>query len=296
MKCRETGPIPGPEGEESNEKANTLTPEGRGWPEVDRRAAADRRSVPTPFWGGVFGPHRRGHGRRTGEDRDIYVDVFRRGDVLLLVGIFALNIFDALFTLLWLGRGGSEGNPVMDWLLQLGEHAFLIQKCFVVGFWLVFLIVHKNFRLARLGLWSLAGVYALLFAYHFALVVSGADPTSGGLPSEQPSSKEAGEQGGDRGLDAQSARAETHWREAAGAEFGKLVVGPAAFGSNREHDGLPKPARAGGISGGMRDERPSPLDESGQLILDERTETRALPDLGKQRVASLLETQEELRD
>ena len=86
-----------------------------------------------------------------------------------MVAIFVLNVFDALFTLVYLAHGGSEANPLMDGLLQISDWAFLSQKCFVVGVWLVFLTVHKNFRLARAGLWGLLLLYSCVLCYHFVL-------------------------------------------------------------------------------------------------------------------------------
>jgi hypothetical protein len=133
------------------------------------RRAGDRRERPTSFWSSLRGPRRREDGRRTGENENTYVDRYRRSDIVLLGAIFGLNIADALFTLIWLQKGGSEGNPVMDWFLEQGDWAFLLQKCLVVGLWLVVLVVHKNFQLARYGLWFLLALYASIFVYHIFL-------------------------------------------------------------------------------------------------------------------------------
>ena len=86
------------------------------------------------------------------------------------MAVLLLNILDALFTMLWLQRGGTEANPIMAWLLEIGNSAFLVQKCLIVGLWLVLLLVHKNFRIARVGLWALTGVYSLLLLYHLFLI------------------------------------------------------------------------------------------------------------------------------
>ncbi|MEZ4216000.1 MAG: DUF5658 family protein [Myxococcota bacterium] len=136
------------------------------WPVVDRRRSADRRSRPTRFFDSVLGHRRRRAGRRAGEGADQYVDRLGTRGIALALAVFALNIFDAFCTLVWLRRGGSEGNPIMDWALDAGDSVFLFQKCFVAAIWIVVLVVHKNFRLARLGLWSLLVVYALLAIYH----------------------------------------------------------------------------------------------------------------------------------
>ncbi len=148
--------------------------ESEPWNGTDRRQA-DRRSAPTPALTGVFQPRRRADGRRE-DDRAGYVDRYTPRDVALLMTIFLLNVGDAFFTMRWLNRGGLEANPVMDFFLDIGPGAFLAQKCLVVGFWLVLLLVHKNFRFARIGLYASLAVYALLMAIHFAIVAFGVEP------------------------------------------------------------------------------------------------------------------------
>jgi len=105
--------------------------------------------------------------------------------VALVVFVLLLNILDALFTMMWIQRGGSEGNPVMAWVLEFGNSAFLVQKCLIVGIWLILLLVHKNFKIARVGLWALAGVYSLLMIYHVVLVFFGV-PTTDPLLLQNP--------------------------------------------------------------------------------------------------------------
>lgn len=137
--------------------------------EGERRERLDRRRRPTRPWDGLRGWKRRRTPRR-GAEGPSYVDVFSRRDALLLVSIFLLNLLDAGLTLLYVeSQGGSEGNPAMARLLEIGNLAFLVQKCLIVGAWLLFLIVHKNFRVARYGLWTLLGLYLAVFAYHVVL-------------------------------------------------------------------------------------------------------------------------------
>jgi len=133
------------------------------------RRQADRRDRPTSFWASLLGPRRRGGGRRSREGENSYVDRYRKSDLILLCAVFGLNVADAVFTLVWLGRGGAEGNPIMGWFLELGDWAFLAQKCLMVGLWLVILMVHKNFQIARTGLWCLLALYGAIFVYHIFL-------------------------------------------------------------------------------------------------------------------------------
>jgi hypothetical protein len=113
---------------------------------------------------------RRAHG--PGIRPEGYVDRYSKRDVALLVAIFALNIADAFMTMLWLHRGGREANPIMAFFLDIGPVAFLAQKCLIVGFWLILLLVHKNFRFAKVGLYASLAVYALLLIVHFSIVAA----------------------------------------------------------------------------------------------------------------------------
>jgi hypothetical protein len=139
------------------------------------RRRADRRNRPTHPWIGLRGPRRRSGGRRA-SDQTGYVDRYSRYDVALILAVFLMNVADAFFTMLWLDRGGKEANPVMDFFLDIGPTAFLIQKCIVVGAWLLVLLVHKNFRFARLGLHVSLLAYAALTFLHFGILASGIEP------------------------------------------------------------------------------------------------------------------------
>lgn len=149
----------------------------RSRPASDRRRA-DRRSRPTRPWLDLFSPLRRARGRRSA-DRIGYVDRYSKQDVGLLLAIFLLNVADAFMTMLWLHRGGREANPVMDFFLDFGPAAFLAQKCLVVGFWLILLLVHKNFRFAKIGLYASLAVYSALLIVHFGIVAFEVEPPPG---------------------------------------------------------------------------------------------------------------------
>jgi len=153
---------------------NLFEVEAAEWVADDRREA-DRRERPTRPWVGILGPLRRFHGRRD-SDRAGYVDRYSRRDVALILTVFVMNVGDAFFTMLWLGRGGKEANPVMDFFLDIGPWAFLVQKCVVVGIWLVVLLVHKNFRFARIGLYVSLAAYAILMLIHFGIIATGVEP------------------------------------------------------------------------------------------------------------------------
>jgi hypothetical protein len=142
----------------------------------DDRRNDDRRNRPTRPWIGMLGPLRRARGRRE-TDQFGYVDRYSRREVALILAVFVMNVGDAFMTMLWLERGGREANPVMDFLLDIGPGAFLAQKCILVGIWLVILLVHKNFRFARIGLYASLVTYAVLMIIHFGIIALGISPT-----------------------------------------------------------------------------------------------------------------------
>ena len=80
-----------------------------------------------------------------------------------------MNVADSFFTLLHLQRGGIELNPVADLLLISGRRSFVLWKALLIGMALIVLCVHKNFLLARLGLWASALTYTCLVGYHLLL-------------------------------------------------------------------------------------------------------------------------------
>ena len=153
------------------------------WDGTERRIG-DRRDRPTRAFAGMRGPFRRRRGRRE-TDEGGYVDVYSRREVALILAVFLMNVCDAFLTMLWLERGGREANPVMEFFLDIGPGAFLLQKCFIVGIWLVILLVHKNFRFARIGLYASLVVYALLMLVHFGILALGIEPRP--TPETDPS-------------------------------------------------------------------------------------------------------------
>ncbi|MFT7618187.1 MAG: hypothetical protein ACI97A_001828 [Planctomycetota bacterium] len=141
------------------------------WPYVDRRNDDDRRGVPTGIWDSLFSKGSRASGRRLGEDKNIYVDLYGRREIVLVILILVLNILDAFFTLDYLEKGGKEANPVAQGLLDLGNTWFICAKSFLVGICLAFLLVHKKFSYVDMALGLLCAFYSLLLCYHGFLQV-----------------------------------------------------------------------------------------------------------------------------
>ena len=130
----------------------------------------DRRKQPTPrFSRFTFLGGRRKHVRRPKEVEGSYVDRYRTRVVLAVAWVALMNIGDSFFTLWHLQSGGIELNPVAEQLLRTGRLGFVFWKSALIAGALLVLVLHKNFWLARVGLWVSAGAYTLLNIYHLSL-------------------------------------------------------------------------------------------------------------------------------
>ncbi len=132
----------------------------------------DRRRRPTPMlsWYSFFGGRRRA-GRREGEIENVFVDVYSLSLCLLLLFFFALTVVDSVSTLVYLGKGGRELNPVAQWMIDQGPAFFVLCKGVLSGLCLLFVMMHKTFRTARLALGLGFVFYFLLGVYHLVLQI-----------------------------------------------------------------------------------------------------------------------------
>lgn len=130
----------------------------------------DRRSERTPrfsrytFFGG-----RRRRARREHELEGSFVDLYGQRLWALAMWTALMNTGDCFFTLVHLQAGGTEVNPIAAALLGTGRLGFVVWKSLLIGIALLVLVQHKNFTLARFGLWTACGGYTLLFLYHLLL-------------------------------------------------------------------------------------------------------------------------------
>jgi hypothetical protein len=136
-------------------------------PDDKRQDGTDRRGRPTRLLSRYSFVGRRRGGRRTEENRNVYVDRFAGTEWALAIGIFALSMLDLVFTLVHLDAGGKEANPVMDWFLTWGgTDAFSIAKVLFTVIGLLVLLVHVRFDRVRSLMRFALGLYALLFLFH----------------------------------------------------------------------------------------------------------------------------------
>ena len=139
-------------------------------PARPERRTLDRRTRPTP----MFSRFSFLGGRRTGDRRDpqaagIYVDLYEPWLAGAFVAIGVLCALDAVFTLLYIQRGGTEANPIMDHVIGWGPRPFVLVKCGITNLGLLVLCLHKNFRHVKFVVGVLLGLYTALLGYHIYL-------------------------------------------------------------------------------------------------------------------------------
>ena len=139
----------------------------------DRRGRERRRRrTPALSWYSLRGGRRAGE-RRGADSSGLYVDRYSAPLAAALVSIGALCALDAVFTLLYLQKGGTEANPIMEALIdRAGPRAFLVLKCLVTNLGLFVLCLHKNFPLVKQVIVGLVAVYGTLFLYHIYLATT----------------------------------------------------------------------------------------------------------------------------
>ncbi|MFG0320312.1 MAG: DUF5658 family protein [Planctomycetota bacterium JB042] len=132
----------------------------------------DRRVRPTPvlsrytFLGGRRLRPRRGH-----EREGAFVDVYSGRLAALLLIFFALTVFDSVATLYYLRKGGTEANPIAQWMIDQGNVEFVVIKGVLTGVCVLFVLMHKNFRYARYAIGVGFSFYFVLAIYHLVLQV-----------------------------------------------------------------------------------------------------------------------------
>ncbi len=140
---------------------------------IERRGKSDRRHRPTPMWSRYVVLHGKRRSVRRVDERDgAFVDVHGPWILLLVLAIVALNLLDAWFTLLFLSLGGREMNPIVQVVLDLDGHPwpFVMAKTLGIGCACAFLVLTKNFRPARFGMWFVLVGYSTLLAWHLYLL------------------------------------------------------------------------------------------------------------------------------
>lgn len=99
-----------------------------------------------------------------------YTNSYESHYLVLILSILLLCILDAHFTLHLLQLGGSELNPFMILLLEKDVALSLVLKYLITASGLIFLLVHKNFRI--FGNIRVSGLIYFVFILYVLLVLA----------------------------------------------------------------------------------------------------------------------------
>jgi hypothetical protein len=113
----------------------------------ERRSGKDRRKGPTnPLTRASINGSRLCSRRKEDLAIHFYVDRYGRKAALTFLSAILLSTSDAFLTLRLTCAGADELNPIMLFFLQKGPIPFLLAKYAITGSALIFLLIHKNYR------------------------------------------------------------------------------------------------------------------------------------------------------
>ena len=85
--------------------------------------------------------------------------------------ILGLNVLDALLTMMILGEGGWEMNPVVRSVIQLYGDRFWIWKFLTVSVPIILLCLHSKFRLVMPVLLGISVIYVTVILFQVLLMI-----------------------------------------------------------------------------------------------------------------------------
>ena len=138
----------------------------------EQRELKDRRKQPTPGLSrfSFFG-QRRAFRREADRLKGGYIDRYSPGLLFLLLLIVALNILDALLTIMILDRGGWEINPFVRSAIDLFGERFWAWKFIIVSVALILLCIHSKFKTTKTIIVTTGFIYASVVLYEIFLLM-----------------------------------------------------------------------------------------------------------------------------
>ena len=119
---------------------------------IERRFGSDRRRRRWPPFKVWIGKGRRRQVRRRVDQLNYaFLDQYSPGHFSIVMAIILLCLADAFFTLILIGRGAREMNPVMALSLNYGPTAFVVIKYLLTSLSIFVLIIVSHTELCRNG-------------------------------------------------------------------------------------------------------------------------------------------------
>jgi hypothetical protein len=144
---------------------------------ADRRAQTDRRQQPTSPWGALPPAGQRMRNRRAHEHLQPYfTDRFSPSMLMCVLALIFVSLLDAGLTIYVLYGGGSEVNPLMNYLLSHSITTFVVGKYVLTVVGLPVLLIFQNYYLfsTRLRVGYLipfsVAMYTVLIGYQIILI------------------------------------------------------------------------------------------------------------------------------
>lgn len=138
----------------------------------ERRTNQDRRLASTKPFSLYTLRGRRKKARRAEETENYYVDRYEIRYLFLIIIILVLCFFDAFLTMILLQLGAVELNPFMLIFIEKDVVLSMIVKYTITATSLIFVLIHKNFRIFRnirvhSLIYSVLSLYVALVFFEF---------------------------------------------------------------------------------------------------------------------------------
>ena len=139
---------------------------------VSKRITKDRRKQPTPGLSRyTFFGRRKMIRRKSDRQKGGYIDRYSATLFFFLITIIALNVLDALFTMMILDLKGLEANPVVHSVISLYGTKFWVWKFSIVSVSLVLLCLHSRFKLVKEIIIAISCLYVMVVIYQIFLLL-----------------------------------------------------------------------------------------------------------------------------
>ncbi len=137
---------------------------------LERRSGQDRRENERPVLKKLYFKGMRASVRRT-EDRQriVALDLYQPSLFVGIMIVLCLSLLDALLTLMLIGQGARELNPVMQYYLSHGPQVFLLAKYSLTAFSVLIIVLLKESLITRYRIG--AGMLLHVFTAFFGSVV-----------------------------------------------------------------------------------------------------------------------------
>lgn len=141
-----------------------------------RRQLPDRRQANMRSLLYAFVKTRRQSHRRHAGFATYYSDHYGPYTLTIALLVMVLSIVDTYFTLILIGHGSSELNPILAWALDQHVYLFFLLKYSVTAACVVLTVMHKQFRVFGCrGIHILLGCllgYIMLVQYQLSMLIN----------------------------------------------------------------------------------------------------------------------------